>query len=283
MNDQLHPIDSSFQSQHSGKCDLLIHISSTSIAFAIIDIVQDQLKVLFESPLSYDGDKASVLERLDNMLESDRRLKFHYRKIKISVDTFKFTFIPQEIYSENYFKDYVKFISPNLISDVCVNDIKAGSIKNIFAIDAYLQYELGSRFKKPSIFSQATPFIEGIAKISNNETYEQLFINMQPERFEAGLLHRGKLSFYNLFDCRNPDEFNYFLLTIVEQFQLKKAQATVTLSGQINENDEFYNRVQKYFDYITFANSNELISQHGIFNNTPSHHYFSLISLNLCE
>lgn len=283
MNDQLYPLDSNFQSQQSSKCDLLIHISSTRIAYAILDIVQEQIKVLFETPLTFEDEKTSVLERLDHMLDGDKRLKFHFRKTKFSIDTFKFTFIPQEIYSDKNLKEYTKFISPNIVSDTKVSHIKTAKIKNIFAIEPSLTSELSSRFNKPSIFSQANPFIEGVFKISKKDINTQLFLNVEPECFEAALLLNGKFHFYNFFDCRNADEFNYYLLAIIEQFGLNKTPTTITLSGQINENDDYYNRIQKYSDKVEFADIKHLISHPENFKNTSPHHYFSLISLNLCE
>src|SRR4051812_36528729 len=112
---KIHLTEHNFQSQHSGKCNLLIKISKQRLSYAIVDQGNDQLKALFDSPV---GDPNEI----KTLIQNDPFLKFHFHKIKISVEPSKFTFIPREIYSEPDVDSYSLFIQPGAHSDVLVKD-----------------------------------------------------------------------------------------------------------------------------------------------------------------
>ncbi len=284
MNNTIRLIDEHFESQHSGKCDLLIQVNATYISYAIIDKGQDQLRVLCQTTLNgEDGNKLSVIEGIDQLLQTESHLKYHFRKIKISVETFKFTFIPSELYINSDLPDYTKFIQSISETDVLVTDIKSAQIKNVIAIPADLKNKLNSSFYEVYLFNQANSFIEGAKNLHNPSVHSQLFLNFSTEIFEAVLFQDSKLGFYNIFNYHNADEFNYFLLNMMQQLDVDKDKTLITLAGEIIESDEIYKRIEKYFSEITFADSKLLIHQSDLFKAIPSQLFFSLMSLNLCE
>lgn len=274
METRLQLIDENFESQQSGKSDLLIHIGQESISYAIVDKGREQLKALV--------DYQAVLSDLNSIMQSDRHLKYFYRKIKIATNTFKFTFIPRDLYSVSEVGDYAKYISPKSSADVQVNDIRSFKIKNVMAIDADLQHTLSSRFQQPVIYSQANPFIEGACTVAIQPIFN-LCINIQPETLEMALIKDGYLLFYNIFEINSPDEFNYFLLLLIKQFDLNADNSAVKIAGKIELNDSNYVRLEKYFSAIHFADPRGFVQCSEAFDNVNFHQYFSLLSLNLCE
>jgi hypothetical protein len=270
---KIHLIDPNFQSQHSGKCNLLIRISKKRLSYAIVDQGHDELKVLFDSPVEKD---------LKTLLDNDPFLKFHFHRVKISVESLKFTFIPKDIYSESDLDSYTHFIHPGRNSDILVKDIRSAKIKNITAFDKYLGKELLSSFTNPHIFNQANPLIESVLKHYRNAAETVLVLQFNSDSFEALIMKNNNFQYYNLFYIDSPDELNYFLLAIIRDFEIKNTDVVI-LSGDISENEEYYMRIQKYFSNISFADSKKLSLHSDIFKDIPDHQFFSLISLNLCE
>jgi hypothetical protein len=273
---KIHLTEQNFQSQHSGKCNLLIRISNQRLSYAIVDQGNDQLKVLFDSPVKKDPDAIKIL------MQQDHFLKFHFHKIKISVETSKFTFIPKEVYAEPDVDSYALFIHPGTQSDVLVKDIRSAKVKNIVAIDKHLKEFLTVFFTRPNIFNQANPLIESALKVYRNAN-TTLLLQFNAGSFEALILENSCFKYYNLFSIDSPDELNYFLLAIIQELELKNTETQTVLCGDISEHDESYRRVQKYFSNISFADSNKLIRHSEIFNEVPAHQFFSLIGLNICE
>lgn len=284
MINTLNLTDEQFQLHHSEKCDLLIHLGSRNIAFAIIDKSQQQLKVLTDKPVYENDQHIPLVRRLDNLRELTLVLQQKFRKVKISVETPAFTFIPQELYSKDLLEEYGHFIKFADGTELKISTIYSAGIKNITAIDTLLIKELNSRFNQPLIFSSIHPFIESTLQIVKKDSSTQLFLNFCEAAFEAAYYEKGKFIFYNKFEFATADEFNYFLLNIIQQLNVDLKNTAVQLSGKIEHEDELVDRMEKYFDEINFAGIFHLVKVPSIIASQASlHNYFSLISLGLCE
>lgn len=283
MNRLLYISDDEVQSQHAAKCNLLVHIGLDTFQYAVIDHIRDQLKMLAEYEVPAIKSQNDLIRAIESLSESSKEFKYSFNKIKVSFDTFNYTFIPSELYNQGDEEMYKKFISPVSDSNILINNIRSAEIKNIVAIDSSLNNTLNKLFNKPRIFNQATPFVEGIKKISASDKPNSLFIDVNSSHIQVGVLNNNKLLFYNIFDCINADELNYYLLSISKEFKLEATETEVILSGKIAENDELYQRVKKYFGSISFADSKPLVNYPEKFEEVKSHAFFSLMSLDLCE
>lgn len=274
---RIHLTDPSFDSQHSESCDLLIRIYPKRISYAVVDHETDQLKVLLDSP-----DEGGLIG-LKRLMEHDANLKLSYNQVKISIQTTKFTFIPSELYAESDVDSYALFANPLPGDDVLIKEITSLQIKNIAAVDKSLRKYITNNFKAPLIFNQIDPLVESSLKLYHTGPKDTLSIHFNSDSFEILVLKDSKLLYYNLFSTESLNEFNYFLLGVIRDLQLKNFNTNVTLSGEINQYQNVYQCVQKYFSYVSFADSGMLIRQTSIFRDVSPHQFFSLISLNLCE
>lgn len=77
-------------------------------------------------------------------------------------------------------------------------------------------------------------------------------IHFYEQEFEIAYFDQQKFTFYNRFPMAHVDDFNYFLLAVLEQFHIPTGEATFYLSGDISETDESYRRIQKYSQDIHF-------------------------------
>jgi hypothetical protein len=266
-------IDDHFQSQHSGKCDLLLQLTSSRISYALFDKARDTIKAVFDAPITQEND-------LRGFLTNDPLLNAHFHKVKISLQTFKFTFVPSDVYDEGSLNHYNKFIqaAPSTLS---VSHILTQEIENIAAFDAETKSTLDSKFQHYCSVSSANPLIEAAAKIYNDS--KQLILNFTDNSFEALLLDEGKLIFYNIFTIQTAEDFNYFLLLVLQELQIDPKITVPVVCGQIDTTNENYHRLQKYFSIISFADIGLLINPSPVLEQIPSHRFFSLIGLNLCE
>ena len=282
MKPQLQLIDPSFQSQNSEKCDLLLHIGAAGISYAIVNREENKLKVLCEVSLAGYSEEKTV-NNLVELTDKNDHFKFSYKKVIISVETFKYTFIPNEVYDKSKLLKYAKFLNPDRFDDILVSDLKQPAIKNIFSIDVDIKTYLLAQFPNAIIVNQANPLICGSQKALGADSSSHLFINIQTCNFEIAFYTANKLHLYNMYEYKNVDEFNYFLLAIINMFQLSGSSTTVVLAGKINPGEELYLRIKKYFTKIKLADSAPLADRDYVFHRVQSHTFFSLLSLTLCE
>ena len=279
----LHLVDDEFQSQNAAKCDLLIHIGIESFQYAIIDKVRDELKALVEYELPNISNQGDLIQAIENLSECNKEFKYSFSKIKISIDSYQFTFIPDEFYQTGNDEEYAKFITTNHEAVILCNPIPAAKIKNIIAIHSDLHLALNRIFQQPKIYGQASSFIQGILKTFKQNTEPSLYIDIHQKHVQFAYFKQSELSFYNIFDSVNTIEFNYFILNIIESLKVDLDHTSIILSGQVMEKDELYQRIEKYFKDIKFADSRLIIKHPELFDKVSSQTFFSLLTLDQCE
>lgn len=282
MNKLMHLIDDEFQSQNAAKCDLLIHLGFETIQYAIIDKVRDELKALVEYELNGTSSPKSLINALESLPECAKEFKYPFNKVKISFDSYLYTFIPQDLFIDGDVHEYAKFIESAQTNDVLTKTISAANIQNVFKINSELYIAIKNIFGNAIIFNQANPFIQGILKNYKKDN-SSLFIDINKKHIQIAYLEHSKLAFYNIFDCVNVDELNYFILNCIETLKINVTDCALILSGKISKNDDSYNRLEKYFKDIQFVDYELIVKNPEKFNELLGHHYFPLISLDQCE
>lgn len=272
MKIKLQHVEAGFGPGETEMCDLLLQTGTERISYAIIQ--ENRLKAIFEG--------LGGTENLAKLISRDPLLQSRFRKVKISVDTDKFTFIPQEIFSEANLKDYLRFVQPENPADILVTDLHEFEIRNVVAISSDLQNQLRSRFPKATLKSQIDPFLKGIHFLMGDQNAPMWFLNFRHGSFEAALVQNGELQFYNVLQSKDPDEFNYFLLLLLRQFPASTISQAI-ISGSINVTDPYHSRLTKYFREVKLVEMSSQIQWDPTFDQIPLHHYFSLLSLSRCE
>jgi hypothetical protein len=110
---------------------------------------------------------------------------------------------------------------------------------------------------------------------------ESLLIDFTAVSFNVLYVKDKKIVFQNHYQSENGEEFNYFLLLMIEQLRLTDT-IPVYLQGIINEDDEHYNCLLKYFNQLYFflpagKQNSELLAD------MPKHYFSGLLALDLCE
>lgn len=278
-----HLFDDDFESQNAAKCDLLIHLGLETFQYAIIDIVRDELKSLAEYRIPASYNQQDLINAIEKLPEYQREFKFPYHKISLSFDTFNYTLIPESLYKEESVPDYTRFFQTAIPGEILQNTIKSEQIRNIFSINKDLYTNLNRIFNRPQIYSQSCTFIEGIKKTYKDHNSTSLYIDLHAKHIQLCLFKDSGLIFYNIFDCQNANELNYFVLHTIETLQLNTEEISLILSGRINSDDEYFKRLEKYFNKISFADSRLIVNHSQKFDDLSSHNYFSLICQEQCE
>lgn len=282
MNTPIHFTDEQFNPHNSGTCHLLIHLNAHSYSYAIVDKETNRISELCENYLPENTVDFSASSGLEILMAEHENLNLKYSTVKISVETKAFTFIPEKLYSSNDVLQYSKFIGAEPNSALLQTDIRAYGIKNISAFEADLENNLQHTFPDSLILSQANPFIAGIYELKKQGIPGELFLNFSGIRFEAAVVRNETLEFYNIFDITSADEFNYFILSLIDRLNIDRS-LQVNLSGNIDSENELYHRLQKYFTALRFTEIGLWNNEAEFSDQVAPHRFFSLLALDLCE
>lgn len=272
----LHLSDKDFLPEQAANCELLIRVSSTRLSYAIVEKPNRKIRAIFDGVLSH-----SIRETFAELLLKNSYLSYPFQKTKIAAESFRFAFIPSELYSEDTAALCYNFVSSSIPFSQVSNPIAGNRISTIGSVSNSLSAPFTEKYQEASLYTQAEAFIEGMLK--HPREGQTLALQFNTGTFEALLTSGDELIFYNIFQAPTADDFNYFLLLLIQQLQINTTETSVLLSGEIEKYSEHYRRVLKYFRNIHFADSTTFCQYSDTFRLIPSHQFFSLLSLGLCE
>lgn len=261
--------DPSFQTQHSGKCDLLLEISPAICQYALVDIGQDQLKIVGET-----ADFATFAKQ-------DVLCTFHYRKVKVGIHTCKFTYIPEDLFETAHLGAYGKFIQASETEDVLTQVIKSAKCVVVFAVEKTLLAAIHQGVHQPHFYHASSPLIEAACKFNKKEEGSSIALNFNGDSFDATYVKEDKFYFHNSFPARTPDEFNYFLLQLLDSLKVDAEECDWILSGGAQE--AWLERLRKYTNKEKKADKARFIRISDTFSSLAPEEYYLLTALSVCE
>jgi hypothetical protein len=108
----------------------------------------------------------------------------------------------------------------------------------------------------------------------------QVLLNFNDGLFELAARNDNNLLYYNVFGYETKDDVLYYLLFMMEQFNLDPGIARVAMAGQIEAGSELHRAITKYIRFTNFAVNDLPVSADPGF---PDHYYFTLLNQHLCE
>lgn len=265
-NNSLLLIDPNFTEEASIKHNLLLKITNDSISYAIVNNITDQVSLIYDEQACN-----SISDNLKGAFENDKYLSLNYNEVKIAVHTDKFIFIPDE-WLHNDLTVYAKYL--NTTANIQSKSNKKLGLNTVFALNQNIK----SVLPVPSnVFAQSEPLFA----ISDNLNDHSLLLDFTASSFNALYLKDKKVNFQNHYQTDTEEEFNYYLLLIIEQLNLNE-NVPVYIQGIIHEDDEYYNCILKYFNQIFFYLPSQK-TESPLLADMPKHYFSGLLALNLCE
>lgn len=266
-NNSLLLVDQNFKAATSVNCHLLLKITNDSFSYAIIDKNSEQINVIFDM----QGCK-NVEKDLKSAFETDSNLSQKYSAIKAAVHTSNFVFIPNEWFDADNLSVYAKFLGSD--GKIYTKYNEELGFNTIFSLNETFEQKLP---ENTVLFPQSSPLLALFSQFSS----DALLIDFTASSFNVLFVKDKKVSFQNHFESETAEEFNYFLLLIIEQLSLNES-LPIYLQGIINEDDDYYNTLLKYFNNLYFflpaiKQNSELLAD------MPKHYFSGLLALDLCE
>jgi hypothetical protein len=266
-NNSLLLVDPNFKADASANCHLLLKITNDSFSYAVVSKDAEEINVIFDKQGCGD-----VQKELKSAFETDSYLSLNYAAVKAAIHTSNFIFIPDEWFDEENLAVYSKYLGTD--AKMYAKHNHALGFNTVFCLDENVKAHLP---ENTNVFPQSEPLMV----LFNHLADESLLIDFTAVSFNVLYTKDKKVVFQNHYESENAEEFNYFLLLMIEQLGLTDA-IPVYIQGIINEDDEHYNCLLKYFNQLYFflpagKQNSELL------DDMPKHYFSGLLALDLCE
>ncbi|MEI8138020.1 MAG: DUF3822 family protein [Bacteroidota bacterium] len=261
-------------------CSLSLFISQSFFIFSISSQNYANLLQLCHIEFTNLANGETLTEKITFLLNNYQLPQKKFQKITISVLNKDFTILPEAYSNPNDLKEFLTF-SSGLAE---VKNVKAQSIKNVkfcYAIDEELIQYLEKTFTRAMIKHSGTInldlFFSNHSLIKSN-----LFLSINDGLIEIAAKENNELLFYNVFNYDNNEDVLYYILFMMEQFNLNSLQTKLSISGQIKTNDALILSIKKYIKHVNFVAHDPSLKLEGEFSELPSHFYFTLLNQHLC-
>lgn len=267
-------VDPEFDLNTAADCDLLLKITPDSFSYAIIDKRSRQLKVVYDEQ-ECDNVPATLAHRLKN----DVYLTLAFKDIKAAVYTENSISIPNELFDPEQLNEYAKFFTEEQSDNLYTRPFSTFGFTSIFTLRKFTEQTLAASLSNCRLYAQNAP----ILALASRPDKPVLLLDFTAASFNALYTEGEKMIFQNYYQVDNAEEFNYYLLLIINQLNINTAATEVQLSGIIHTGDDRYQCIEKYFGSIVFNLPPAKEVDHKILDDMPAHYYSSLLALDLCE
>jgi len=266
-------VDPEFDPSTALDCNLLLKITADSFSYAIIDKSSRQLKAVFDHQ-ECDEVTADLLAALKN----DSYLRLPFKEIKVSVYTPNAIAVPNEFFDPGNLDSYANFFTEEQSDILYTRPFAKFGFTSVFNLEQFTEELLDNHLVNAARFEQNAP----VLTLGSSLAGTSLIVDFTVGSFNALLLKDDQLIFQNSFQMENPEEFNYYLLLLIQELQINIADTHLLISGIIHEEDGYFLCLQKYFSDIHFNLPPAGDIDHTILDDMPAHYYSSLLALDLC-
>lgn len=227
-----------FDGQHATDYQLLVRVGAMESALAIVD-QERQLKYMatYNAP-----QEVSDLVALD------------FGQVKLAIDDSRYIFIPEEVYDETHLEHYVRYLPDDGVRDSVASDIPSIGIQFVHQTSRLHVEPFEERFPQLRLYPAMQALLTGVADQASRTKGTFVAIDVQSPWLHIAAFNSGDFVYGNDFEVYGVDDFNYYLLIVLNQLGKSDAGTTFCLSGDIAVEDNIHRTVKKYGNRVMFAN-----------------------------
>ncbi len=265
----------------SEKQNLSLVIDNEVFTFAIFSQNYNELIELCDvRPDESMQTVSSGIDRIKFLINNYRLGGRNFENVTVSVLNGDFTILPEAFAVKENSKEILEFSSGTNAKNILTH--KFNNISFNYFIETELIQFLERTFKKAS-FRHAG--MVAIDLLFNNRSLKKcdLLLNFNAGVFEIAAKENNSLLYYNVFNYETKEDVMYFLLFMMEQFNLDPEKIKVLVAGQMEAESELYLGLKKYIRNIGFAVNDIKLTNAADDIKIPDHFYFTLLNQHLCE
>lgn len=260
---------------------LSLFISHNSLIYSVSDKNFKNISQLGHVELTNaTGAGQSFTEKIAFLLNNYQLPQKKFGKVTISILSKDFTIVPEAFSSAGHVKEFLAFSSGlSEIKNPHIHTIK--NVKFCYVFEQELIHYLEKTFTQ-AIIKHAGAITTDLFFSNHSLMNSNLFLAINDGLIEIAAKEKNDLLFYNVFNYENNEDILYYLLFMMEQFNLNPLQVKLAISGQVQTTDSLILSIKKYIKQVNFAAHNSEIKLAGELSKLPHHHYFTLLNQHLC-
>lgn len=256
---------------------LSLYIDNEVFEYALIKAGSKEVATIVSVSLASLSVNKSNADKVKHLILHHKLNSMEKVNVFISLGNSTYTIVPSVFAVKGNEASLLNF-SNTKNADVVRNE-KFKDMQFIYGADPELISLLEKEFKNAVIRHSGSAAIELFFSNPSLKNAD-VWINIEAASFELLAGKGKKLLFYNRFDFSGNEDVLYYLLFMMEQYQLDSEKIRLYLSGNIEAGNSLYNLLKKYIRHISFAvNAVRFADAEW---KLPEHACFTLLNQHLC-
>jgi len=210
-------ISSQFNVQLLPAYKLLVHVGQKTDKLTVVD----QQHTLY-AYLEYDAIHPAV--------KATQLLSLPFPHVRIILPLEQFTFVPQEVFEEAHLDLYKQAMDNTLETPVFFQPLEDLGLVVVFQYNPLLYKKWQSVFAQASIQPDLATVL---SRAKQHASKQGITLGIYTNHFKTGifLFKHGQFQFYNTFAVQTIDDLNYYILNVMQSFEIRDTMPIILLLG----------------------------------------------------
>lgn len=265
---------------HNNNKRLSIQLSSDGFSFCTLNSESNQYEDFIHVNFSSRATTPSLLlQQVKEVFENQNVLHTTFSEVLLIHHNDLHTFVPQAYFDEKILNSYLENNIKTFDNDfVSFDELTSPKVNNVYIPFVNINNFIFDSFGEFTYLHSSTVFLENVLK-HNFVSEKEMFINVYKNDFQLLVLENNQLVLSNHFSFSTKEDFAYYVLFVAEQLKMNTNEFSLTLYGNIKEEDQnyqlLYNYVRNVFVY------NKLNTQLGENIKTLPQEHYNLLQLHI--
>ena len=280
MSPQLNISNTSFGQSSAMANTLVIELSKTMMYFCEMQSPINKPDFITPFVIEQQNQKSAT----EQFLLALNHLGFHkkkYEHVLVNVSDSFFTLCPNVLFEQENARQILEFNCGDSKNKPLLVDDVSTTIKLIYTIDEELKSTLDKLFPQHQIKHQIT-LLNKLMLNAEEFTKEELLISIDEQSICVVLKQQQQIILANQYQIKTNEDVLYYVLFVIEQYQLNPLTLKLSVIGNIEANTELISSLKKYIKHVRLATGNKLINWEQL-KGMPQHFYFTLVNRLFCE
>lgn len=267
-------IDPAFDPSASVNCNLLIKVGIDSFSYAIVNKEINKIIAVFDEQECGDASK-----KLNERLKNDPYLALTYNEIKIAVYTENNISLPNGLFeNENQLNLNAQFFAKPHSENLYTTNHANFGFTAVFSFSKVTDEMINAALANSKKYHPHASLL----KLAENIADTSLLIDFTAGSISVLYIKQKQVVFQQCYEIENTEEFNYYLLLMINQLNIDLGETSAYLTGIIHIDDEKYNCLKQYFSTVHFLDFVDFNLDQQIIEDMPFHYYTTLLTLDQC-
>lgn len=280
MLNQIQIVTQSFGQTNPLANTLVIEINSTTMLFCELNSENDT--PYFIQPYQLDTQsQQSVSYQLTAGLNHLGFLKKKYDNVWITVDNIFFTLCPEPLFEPEQARSILEFNCGDSNHKPLIIDDLTPAIKLIYAVEEELKSTCDKLFPQHQIKHRIT-LLSRLMLTASEFAKEDILVAINEQTISMILKRDHQIVLANQYQAKTNEDVLYYILFIVEQYQLNPQTIKLSLIGNFGADAEIVSLIKKYIKQVRLAVGHKSLTWDAI-KGMPQHFNYTLTNRLFCE